>query len=106
MFGNFFIRCFGLLQNATTITKFNFFIFNLVNIFLNPFNQESLSFSLNFLRDQLKESENLNQLNFDFTSDSMASENDRKISYSKIMTQLKISNNILRFEFIIRFRKS
>jgi hypothetical protein len=59
----FFIRCFGLLQNSTTLNQFDFVIFNMINIFYNPYYEESLSVSLNFLREKLKSFENIIQEN-------------------------------------------
>ena len=76
----FFIRCFCLLQNSLTINQFNIFLFNMINIFCNPYADESINISLIYMRDQIKSSESVNLEDLVNIMD-QDDENDEKIKF-------------------------
>ena len=92
---NLFIFCFSMLQNSITIKQFNNYLLNIFNIFNNPKNDETLLYSLETMRREIK-NRNLDTLDFSNFTDDMKTEknnnnsdNDYDVIYSETAESLK-----------------
>ncbi len=58
------------MQNSITIHQFNAYLYNLINVFCNPFGDETINLSLSYFRDRIKSQEKTN------TDDSIIDKDD------------------------------